>query len=142
MCCKKYIFDVLKGVQTFHFFLNAKMQKSSKNCEILKNYGHFQIPHPRMNLKLYSNISKMQFIFWTTSMQGGGKVLENFRNANQFLKIKKLSVQDLFDNFQRPHTVFLHSKKLTHPIVQAKRCASQDEFHNFLVKKYSSKQKV
>ena len=32
------------------------MQKSTKNSEILKNDGHFRIPHPQISLKQYSNI--------------------------------------------------------------------------------------
>ena len=80
MCCKKYIFDVLKGVQTFHFFFNAKMQKSSKNCEILKNYGHFQIPHPQMNLKLYSNISKNVVYFFGLRVCRGVEKCSIFKN--------------------------------------------------------------
>ena len=32
------------------------MQKIPKNSKILKNYGHFRIPHPQISLKQFSNI--------------------------------------------------------------------------------------
>ena len=47
---------MLLGVQTFHFFKCAKMQKIPKNSKILKNDGHFRIPHPQISLKQFSNI--------------------------------------------------------------------------------------
>ena len=48
---QKIILYVLLGVQTFHFFNYATMQKSYKNSEILKNDGHFRIPDPQTSLK-------------------------------------------------------------------------------------------
>ena len=32
------------------------MQKIPKNSKILKNYGHFRIPHPQISLNQFSNI--------------------------------------------------------------------------------------
>ena len=66
MYCKKLNFNVLLGVQTFHFFKNcAKKLKSPKNSKILKNYGHFQIPHPQISLKQFSNICENVVFFFT-----------------------------------------------------------------------------
>ena len=41
----------------------AKMQKIPKNSKLLKNDGHFQIPHPQISLKQFSNICKNVVIF-------------------------------------------------------------------------------
>ena len=43
-------------MQTLHFFKLCKNAKSYKNSKILKNDGNFQIPHPQINFKKYSNI--------------------------------------------------------------------------------------
>ena len=51
-------------VQTFHFFLCAKIQKIPKNGKILNNDGHFPIPHPQISLKQFSNISKNVGFFY------------------------------------------------------------------------------
>ena len=56
MYCKKYIFNVLLDVQTFHFFLTVQKCKKSLNSKILKNDGHFRIPHLQISLKQFSNI--------------------------------------------------------------------------------------
>ena len=41
----------------FSCFKNcAKMQKIHKNSKILKNDGHFRIPHPQISLKQFLNI--------------------------------------------------------------------------------------
>ena len=63
------------------------MKKSFKNCKILKNDGHFRIPHPQISLKQYSNICE-NVVYFVWTMQRGGKVLEDFCKAIQFLKIK------------------------------------------------------
>ena len=49
---------MLLGVQTF--FLCAKMQKIPKNSKD----GHFQIPHPQISLKQFSNICKNVVYFF------------------------------------------------------------------------------
>ena len=77
-------------------------------------------------LKLVQNsiqkFAKMWCFFYYVR---GGKVLEDFHKAIQFLKIKKWSVQVLFNILQLPHTVFLNSEKLTHPTVQPQQIMSQ-----------------
>ena len=57
------------------------MQKIPKNSKILKNYGHFRIPHPQISFQTFA---KMQFIFFT--MQGGGKMIKDFRKTIKFKK--------------------------------------------------------
>ena len=52
------------------------MQKIPKNSQILKNDGHFQIPHPQISLKQFSNICE-NVVFFT--VQGDGKMIKNFR---------------------------------------------------------------
>ena len=52
---------MLLGVQTFHVL---KMQKIPKNSNILKNDGHFQIPHPQISLKQFLNICKNVVYFF------------------------------------------------------------------------------
>ena len=108
---------MLIGVQIFNFLKLQKYKKNSKNSKILKNYGHFWIPHPQISLKQYSKICKIVVYFFGLC-RGGGKVSEDFRKAIQFLEIKNWSVSVLFDILQLPHSVFLHSEKLTHPTVQ------------------------
>ena len=49
---------MLLGVQTF--FLCAKMQKIPKNSKD----GHFQIPHPQISLKQFSNICENVVYFF------------------------------------------------------------------------------
>ena len=89
------------------------MQKIPKNSKILINDGHFQIPHPQISLKQFSNICKNVVSFFT--MQGGGKMIKDFRKPIKYLKNKKWSV---FYILQLPHTVISNSEKLTHPAVQ------------------------
>ena len=55
------------------------MQKIPKNSKILKNDGHFRIPHPQISLNSFQTFAKMQFIFFT--MQGGGKMIKDFRKT-------------------------------------------------------------
>ena len=87
------------------------MQKIPKNSKILKNYGHFRIPHPQISLKQFSNICENVVYFFT--MQGGGKIIKNFG------KKKKNGQFSFFvvDILQLPHTVISNSEKLTHPNV-------------------------
>ena len=40
------------------------MQKIPKNSKILKNDGHFQIPHPQISLKQFSNICENVVYFF------------------------------------------------------------------------------
>ena len=49
------------------------MHNSSKNSKILKNDGHFRIPHPQISLKQYSNICEN--VVYILDYQ----VLEDFR---------------------------------------------------------------
>ena len=55
------------------------MQKIPKNSKILKNDGHFRIPHPQISLKQFSNICENVVYFFT--MQGGGKMIKDFRKT-------------------------------------------------------------
>ena len=56
------------------------MQKIPKNSKILKNDGHFRIPHPQISLKQFSNV-----VYFFT-MQGGGKMIKDFRKTIKFKK--------------------------------------------------------
>ena len=48
---------MLLGVQTFHVLKTVqKCKKIPKNSKILKNEGHFRIPHTQNSLKQFSNI--------------------------------------------------------------------------------------
>ena len=50
------MFNVLLGVQAFHVLKTVqKCKKFLKNSKILKNYVHFQIPHPN-KLVLSNNL--------------------------------------------------------------------------------------
>ena len=62
------------------------MQKIPKNSKILKNDGHFRIPHPQISLKQFSNICENVVYFFT--MQGGGKMIKDFCKTIKFKKIK------------------------------------------------------
>ena len=55
------------------------MQKIPKNSKILKNDGHFRIPHPQISFKQFLNICKNVVYFFT--MQGGGKMIKDFRKT-------------------------------------------------------------
>ena len=61
------------------------MQKIPKNSKILKNDGHFRIPHPQISLKQFSNICENVVYFFT--MQGGEKMIQDFRKTIKFKKI-------------------------------------------------------
>ena len=57
------------------------MQKFPKNSQILKNDDHFQIPHPQISLKQFSNIyENVVYFFYNV---GGWK------NDKGFLQKKK-----------------------------------------------------
>ena len=56
---------MLLGVQTFHVLKTVqKCKKSLKNSKILKNDGHFRIPHPQISLKQFSNICENVVYFF------------------------------------------------------------------------------
>ena len=57
------------------------MQKIPENSKILKNDGHFQIPHPQISLKQFSNICENVVYFFT--MLGGGKMIKDFRKSKK-----------------------------------------------------------
>ena len=52
------------------------MQKIPKNSKILKNDGHFQIPHPQISLKQFLNICENVVNFFT--INGGEKMIKDF----------------------------------------------------------------
>ena len=82
MCCKKYFFNVLLGVQTFHFI--KTVQNCKKALKVLKNDCHFRIPHPQINLKQYSNICENElYLFYYV---GGWKSV--FAKQFNFSKFK------------------------------------------------------
>ena len=56
------------------------MQKSAKNSKILKNDGHFRIPHPQISLQQYSNICENVFLFFYYA--GGWKSVGEFLQSN------------------------------------------------------------
>ena len=110
---KKLNFNVLIGVQTFHFFKLCKNAKNPKKYKILKNDGHFRIPHPQISFKHFQTFAKIQFFM---TMQGGEKVLYCRIFAKQFIKkIKNCLCRFFFYILQLPPTVILNSEKLTHP---------------------------
>ena len=55
------------------------MQKIPKNSKIVKNDGHFLIPHPQISLKQISNICEnvVNFFYYV----GGGKMIKDFRKT-------------------------------------------------------------
>ena len=56
---------ILLGVQTFHVLKTVqKCKKKPKNSKILKNDGHFRIPHPQISLNSFQTFAKMWFIFY------------------------------------------------------------------------------
>ena len=60
------------------------MQKIPKNSKILKNEGHFRIPHTQNSLKQFSNICKniVYFFYYV----GGGKMIKDFRKTEKLKK--------------------------------------------------------
>ena len=57
------------------------MQKIPKNSKILKNDGHFRIPHPQISLKQFSNIyENVVYFFYYV----GGKMIKDFRKPKKF----------------------------------------------------------
>ena len=81
------------------FVVNSVDQKNGKAfIKILKNDGHFLIPHPQISLKQFSNICKnLDYFFYYV---GGWK------NDQGFLQKKKKFVKLVFFYIlQLPHTV-------------------------------------
>ena len=59
------------------------MKKSFKNCKILKNDGHFRIPHPQISLKQFSNFCEnVVYFLWLCT--GVNKYYRIY--AKQFIK--------------------------------------------------------
>ena len=55
---------MLLGVQTSNVLKSGqKCKKSLKTVKILKNDGHFQIPHPQISLKQFLNICENVVFF-------------------------------------------------------------------------------
>ena len=71
------------------------MQKIPENSKFLKNDGHFQIPHPQISFKQFSNFCENVVYFFT--MQGGGKMSKDFRKKKFKKKLKMVSLT--FCNF-------------------------------------------
>ena len=70
---------MLLGVQTFHVLKTVqKCKKSLKNSKILKNDGHFRIPHPQISFQTFA---KMLFIFFY--YVGGGKIIKYFSKTKK-----------------------------------------------------------
>ena len=76
------------------------MQKIPKNSNILKNDGHFGIPHPQISLKQFSKICENVVNFFFT-MYGGGKIINDFGNNKKLFK--KMVSLVFFDILQLPH---------------------------------------
>ena len=45
------------------------MQKIPKNSKILKNDGHFRIPHPQISFKQFSNICENAVYLWKNDLE-------------------------------------------------------------------------
>ena len=56
-----------------------KCKKIPKNSKILKNDGHFRIPHPQISFKQLSNICENVFFYYVG--WGGGKMIKDFRKT-------------------------------------------------------------
>ena len=61
------------------------MQKIPKNSKVLKNDGHFRIPHPQISLKQFSNICENVVYF--LQCRGVDKMVKDFRKKK--IKNKK-----------------------------------------------------
>ena len=66
---------MLLGVQTSHALKTVqKCKKILKNSKILKNDGHFRIPHSHISLEQFSNICKnVVYLFYYVGRRGVGK---------------------------------------------------------------------
>ena len=62
------------------------MLKIPKNSKILKNDGHFSIPHPQVSLKQFSNI--FENVVYSFCYKGVGKMIKAFHKTIKFEKIK------------------------------------------------------
>ena len=86
------------------------MQKIPKNSKILKNDGHFRIPHPQISLKQFSNICEnvVYFFYYV----GGWKNDNAFQQNKKFKKIKncQFSFFDILQLFCKLKIFFILSK--------------------------------
>ena len=57
------------------------MQKIPKNSKILKNYGHFRIPHHKISLTQFSNICE-NGVYFLQYYIGGWKNDKGFSQNN------------------------------------------------------------
>ena len=90
MYCTKINVYCAVRCANFSCFKNcAKMQEIPKNSKLLKNDGHFRIPHPQISLKQFSNICKNVVYFFTMYSRGVEKLLKDFCKTNFFYKNKK-----------------------------------------------------
>ena len=87
------------------------MQKIPKNSKILKNDGHFRIPHHKISLKQFSNICENEVYFF---YYVGGWKNDSFS-----------------DILQLPHTVISNSEKLTHPTVHRRTTGNPFNSHEY-----------
>ena len=92
------------------------MQKIPKNSKILKNDGHFRIPHPQISLKQFSNICEnvVYFFLLCRGWKNDKRILAKLLNLK---KLKMVSLVFLHFETTVPHTVISNSEKLTHPSV-------------------------
>ena len=107
-------FNFLLAVQTIQVL--KTVQKCKKSI-ILKNDGHFRIPHPQISLKQFSvfkHLRKCSLFFYYV---GGWKNDKGFSQKKFKKKLKKVSLV-FFYILQLPHTLMSNSEKLTHSIVE------------------------
>ena len=64
MYCTFFFFNKLLGVQTCRFLKTMQNAKIPRNSQILKNDGHFRIPHNKIRLKQFSNICENVVFFF------------------------------------------------------------------------------
>ena len=62
------------------------MQKIPKNSKILKNDGHFRIPHPQISLKQFSNIGENVVVFFLC--RGVEKLFRIFAKQKNYKKLE------------------------------------------------------
>ena len=58
MYCKMFFLCAIRCANFSCLKTVQKIQKIPKKSKILKNDGHFRIPHPQISLKQYLNICK------------------------------------------------------------------------------------
>ena len=85
------------------------MLKSFKNSKILKNDGHFQIPHPQISLKQFSNICE-NVVYFFLLCRGLEKWLRIFAKQKIKKKFKMVSLVFLL-TFCNYHTLYFQILK-------------------------------